>query len=291
MIGTPERLVASQNEVGETPMWVPEEGALYWIDSEGPRVYCLDAGGDTRSWDPGFPITALLRRAAGGWVAAAKDGLYTWDHGSGESRLVCNPMEGRPDLRFNDAIVDRQGRLLAGTMNQQDLEAPDGVLYRIDADGSCHELDTGLAVANGIGLSPDGETVYVTDMFHGRILAYDYDTKAGETSKRRVFAAVPEDQGLPDGLIVDADGFVWSAHWGGGRVTRYAPGGEVDRQVSLPVANVTCMAFGGVELNELFITTAWFMLSEEERTAQPMAGDLFRLRSDVKGLVEPGFAG
>ncbi len=288
---TPEQLVASQNEVGETPMWIPEEGALYWIDSEGPRVCRWDPSGETRSFDPGFPITALLRRASGGWVAAAKDGLYTWDHATGESRFLCNPMEGSPDLRFNDAIIDRQGRLLAGTMNQQNLEAPDGALYRIDPDGSSHELDKGLAVANGIGLSPDGATVYVTDMFHGRILAYDYDTNVGEAGNRRIFATVPGDQGLPDGLTVDAEGFVWSAHWAGWRVTRYTPGGEVDRQVPLPTANVTCMAFGGEDLKDLFVTTAWFMLSDEERNAQPMAGDLFRIRTDVKGLVEPGFAG
>jgi sugar lactone lactonase YvrE len=287
----PEQLVASQNEVGETPMWIPEEKALYWIDSEGPRVYRWDQSGERRTYDPGFPITALLRRAAGGWVAAAKDGLYTWNHDTGESRFLCNPMEGQPDLRFNDAIIDRQGRLLAGTMNQRDLEAPDGALYRIDPDGSSQELDTGLAVANGIGLSPDGETVYVTDMFHGRILAYDYDTKAGKVDNRRIFATVPGDQGLPDGLIVDAEGFVWSAHWAGWRVTRYTPGGEIERQISLPTANVTCMAFGGEDLNELFITTAWFMLSEEDRNAQPMAGDLFRIVTDVKGLVEPAFAG
>ncbi len=292
MAGTPEHLVASQDEVGETPMWIPEEQALYWIDSEAPMVYRWDASGEVQNYEPDFPITALIRRASGGWVAAAKDGLYTWDHRTGESRFLSNPMEGKADLRFNDGIVDRQGRLLVGSMNQQDLEAPDGALYRMDADGSVHELDTGLAVANGIGLSPDGETVYVTDMFKGRILAYDYDTTKGEVSNRRVFASVPGDQGLPDGLIVDAEGFVWSAHWGGGRVTRYTPDGEVERSaISLPTANVTCLAFGGEDLDELFITTAWFMMSDEDRKAQPMAGDLFRLKTDVKGLVEPAFAG
>jgi len=180
---------------------------------------------------------------------------------------------------------------LIGTINQQDFHAPDGCLYRLDPDLSIHKLDDGYAVANGIGFSPDGETVYVTDMFHGKLLAYDYDLATGTVSNRRTFAEVPSEAGLPDGLIVDAAGYVWSAHWAGSRVTRYAPDGSVDREIRLPVCNVTCIGFGGAKLNDLYVTTAWFMMSDEDRQGQPQAGDLFRIKTDAEGLVEPEFVG
>ena len=287
-----EHVAAVQDEVGETPIWVPEEHALYWIDVEGKRVHRLEpATGDQQVFSVDFPITALARRASGGWIAAAKTGLYFWDHRTRASTFIVNPVAANPDLRFNDGAVDRQGRFLIGTMNQKDLNAPDGSLYRLDADGSIHPLDTGLAVANGIGLSPDGATLYVTDMFHHQILAYDYDVVGGTVSRRRTFASVPPEAGLPDGLIVDAAGFVWSAHWAGWRITRYDPDGGIERQIRMFVQNPTCLAFGGEDLNELYVTTAWFMLGAEGRKAQPMAGDLFRIRTDVRGLVEPGFAG
>jgi len=287
-----EPFVATQDEVGETPLWIPEEQALYWIDVEGKRVHrAAGAARSVQTFALDFPITALARRASGGWIAAAKTGLYFWDHRTGRSEFIVNPVADRPDLRFNDGAVDREGRFLIGTMNQKDLAAPDGSLYRLDPDRSIHKLDTGLAVANGIGFSLSGETVYVTDMFHGCLLAYDYDTSAGTVSRRRTFAAVPPEAGVPDGLIVDSEGFIWSAHWGGWRITRYDPRGRIERTLKLPVANPTCMAFGGKEMDELYVTSAWFMLGEADRRAQPQAGDLFRIRTDVRGLAEPAFAG
>ena len=287
-----ERVAAVQDEVGETPIWIPEEQALYWIDVEGKRVHRLDpATRQVQTFAVDFPITALARRASGGWITAAKTGLYFWDHRTNRSQFIVDPEAANPDVRFNDGAIDRQGRFLIGTLNQKDLNAPDGSLYRLDPDGSIRKLDTGLAVANGIGLSPDGRTLYVTDMFHSRILAYDYDAGRGTVSRRRIFASVPADTGLPDGLIVDSAGFVWSAHWGGSRITRYDPDGKIERQVKMPVANPTCMALGGRNLDELYVTTAWFMLTGEERKAQPMAGDLFRIKTDVTGLAEPAFAG
>ncbi len=287
-----EHLVGVQDEVGETPIWIPDEQALYWIDLEGKRVRRYEpASGQTKDWTPDVPVTALARRAGGGWILAAKTGLAFWDHRTNASEFIADPTAENPAIRFNDSAVDRQGRLLIGTANVEQFDAPDGVLYRLDADRSIHKIDEGYAVANGIGFSPDGKTVYVTDMFHNRILAFDYDTEAGTVANRSTFVEVPADAGLPDGLIVDAAGYIWSAHWGGSRVTRYDPDGKIEREVRLPVTSVTCMGFGGSDLNELYITTAWFMLSDEDRKAQPQAGDLFRIKTDVQGLVEPEFAG
>ena len=287
-----EHVLAVQDEVGETPLWIPGEQALYWIDIEGTRVHRLDPGSGTHeTFDVDFPITALARRASGGWIAASKAGVFFWDHRTGESSFLVDPEADNPDVRFNDGAIDRQGRFLLGTLNQKDLAAPDGSLYRLDGDGSIHKLDTGLAVANGIALSPDGRTLYVTDMFHNRILAYDYEVEAGTVSGRRTFADVPAETGYPDGLIVDSEGFVWSAHWGGWRITRYDGDGAIERQIKTPVANPTCLAFGGAEMDELYVTSAWFLLEEADRQAQPTAGDLFRIKTDVTGLEEPAFAG
>ena len=192
---------------------------------------------------------------------------------------------------YNDAAVDRQGRLLVGTVNMQDPFTPDGSLYRLDPDGSLHKLDTGYATANGIGVSPDGRTVYVADQRHSQIIVLDYDTVNGTVSNHRLFACLPDGEGMPDGLIVDAEGFIWSGHWDGWRLTRYDPDGRIERQVRFPVQHVISFAFGGRDLDELFVTTSSWDFGDEEKKQQPWAGDLLRLRPGAKGLVEPAFAG
>jgi sugar lactone lactonase YvrE len=249
------------------------------------------ASGKHQSFAAELPVTAICRRARGGWIAATKKGLAFWDATSNRFEFVVDPEQGHADHRCNDAAVDRQGRLWVGTLNQRDLFAPTGSLWRLDPDLTLHKMDSGFAVPNGIAFSPDGRTMYVTDMFHGKIVAYDFDVVTGSIAARRDFAVVPQDAGLPDGLIVDAQGCLWSAHWGGWRVTRYTPDGRIDRELRLPVANVTCMAFGGSQLDQLYITTAWAFLSEEDRKQQPQAGDVFRATPGVSGLPEPPFAG
>mgnify|MGYP000347912759 CR=1 FL=1 len=297
------------NAAGESPMWVPEEGALYWVDCEGDQLFRLEAGTGKHQVIPAaLPVTAICRRAKGGWIAATRKGLAFWalERGhpgrpdgeagkmpalQGRFEFIVDPEEGHADHRCNDAAVDRQGRFWVGTMNQKDLNAPTGSLWRLDPDLKLHRIDTGFAVPNGIAFAPDDRTMYVTDMFHGRIVAYDFDPKSGTVSRRRDFAVLPKDAGLPDGLIVDAQGYVWSAHWGGWRVTRYAPDGRIDREIRLPVANITCMAFGGAQLDELYITTASAFLGDDDRRRQPQAGDLFSVKPGVRGLPEPRFAG
>ena len=287
-----EHLIGVQDEVGETPIWIPDEQAMYWIDLEGSTVHRYDpATCERKNWTLDAAVTALARRASGGWILATKTGLVFWDQQTNTTEFIVDPVADREALRFNDAAVDRQGRLVAGTANVQQFDAPDGVIYRLDADKSLHEIDDGYAVSNGLGFSPDGQCLYVTDMFHNRIIALDYDTESGTASNKRTFVEVPADTGLPDGLTVDADGFVWSAHWAGARVTRYDPDGRIERQIPVPVTNATCLGFGGADMNELYIATAWFFMSDEERQAQPRAGDMFRVKTDVTGLVEPEFAG
>lgn len=289
----PEHLVSSQNQLGETPIWAPEENALYWVDWGGGSTCRFEpATAKFTTFPVSVPVTALARRVSGRWIAIAQNGLYTWDPTTNETTLFVGPPEpDKPEMCYNDAAVDRQGRLLVGTVNMRDPFTPDGSLYRLDLDGSLHEIDTGYATANGIGVSPDGRTVYVADQRHRQIIVLDYDIVKGTTSNRRVFASVPDDEGMPDGLIVDAEDFVWSGHWAGWKLTRYDPAGKIERQIRFPVQHVISFAFGGKDLDELFVTTAWWGFSDEERKQQPWAGDLFRVNTGVKGLVEPAFAG
>ena len=289
----PKSVVPAQNRLGETPIWSPEEKALYWVDWGGrPTCRFEPATDQFKTFPVSLPVTALARRASGGWVAIAQNGLYGWDPQTNAYELIYGlPEPAKPEIGYNDAAVDRQGRLLVGTVNNQDPFLPDGSLYRLDPDHTLHLLDTGYATANGIGLSPDGRTVYVADQRHRQIIVLDYDPVAGATRNRRLFARVPDDEGMPDGLIVDAEGFVWNGHWDGWKLTRYDPEGKIERQIRFPVQHVISFAFGGQDLMELFVTTASWDFGDEERKQQPWAGDLFRLRPGMAGLVEPAFLG
>jgi sugar lactone lactonase YvrE len=288
-----EHVLGVQNELGECPIWNPKEQALYWVNIEGAiTAHRFDpVTGEHQVYEPDFPITAFGLRESGGWITAARNGLAVWNPHTQDYKFITDPEADTLDVRFNDGVVDHQGRFWAGTLNEANLNAPDGSLYRLDPDGSIHRLDTGFAVANGIGISPDSKTLYLVDMFHSRILAYDHDPATGTLENRRVFAAVPEEAGYPDGITIDSEGFVWNAHWGGWRVTRYDPAGKIEREIRLPVQNVTRCAFGGKQLDELYICTAWYALNEDEKKKQPFAGDLFRVKTEVKGLEEPSFTG
>jgi sugar lactone lactonase YvrE len=288
----PKHLLPVQNRLGETPIWEPDENVLYWVDWGGMPLHRYSPEGEkSASFPMDLPVTALARKGPGKLIAIAQQGIYEWDTVKNIMNLISGPPNPKkPDICFNDGAVDRQGRLLVGTVNMQDVFAPEGSLYRLDPEGSLHELDGGYATANGIGVSPDGKKVYVTDMRHHQIIHYDYDTQAGTVRNRRIFARVPEEEGMPDGLIVDAEGFVWSGHWAGWRLTRYDPDGKIERQIRFPVQHVISFAFGGKDLDVLYVTSAWWGMSEDERKAQPFAGDLFCLRPGVQGMVEPVFS-
>jgi sugar lactone lactonase YvrE len=162
-------------------------------------------------------------------------------------------------------------------------------LFRFDADGSVHTMDSGFTVSNGLGWSPDQRTFYFIDTFRRAILAYDYSATAGTISNRRVFARTGESDGYPDGMAVDAEGHVLVAFWGGWKIIRYDPDGKAEREIRFPVANPTACAFGGKDLNELYVTTARLGLTPEQLGEQPLAGDLFRVRLEFQGQQEPPF--
>jgi sugar lactone lactonase YvrE len=286
-----ERVQTVINQLGEGPLWVPEEGALYWVDIDQRQILRFYPATDTlETFDQETRVTALAMRASGGFVTATDKGLAFWDTQTRQLSFLTDPEADKPSTRLNDGAVDRQGRFWAGSMNEVDF-TPDGALYRLDPDGSLRTMEVGITVSNGIGWSPDNRTMYFTDSMRQVILAYDFDPATGQISNRRPFVQVTEEGVVPDGLTVDSEGFVWSAQWGGWNVVRYDPDGRIDCVIEVPAQQASCPAFGGENLDELYITSAWSGLSEAERKKQPLAGALFRVKVGVKGIPEPKFAG
>jgi sugar lactone lactonase YvrE len=283
-----ERAFAAGDALGEGPLWVPGEAALYWVDITGERFHRWEPRTGAHAVYPvGTALGVLRIRRSGGLLLGTGRGLAVWDGPKAELRVVADPEGGAPGMRFNDGAVDRRGRFWAGTMGR----GPVGHLYRLDADGSLQEMVAGLSTSNGIGWSPDNRTMYLTDSPLQVIWAYDFDLETGRIANRRPFVETPNEDGVPDGLTVDAEGCVWSARWSGWRVTRYDPTGRDILTLRLPVSHPTACAFGGPGLDELFITSASLTLDEAGRRAQPHAGDLFRCRPGVRGLPEPSYAG
>jgi len=166
-----------------------------------------------------------------------------------------------------------------------------GSLYRLDTDGTVRRVLTGVSIANGLDWSPDGRTFYFTDLALSRIDQFDFEPDTGTVSNRRPFVEIPLDVGYPDGLIVDAEGFVWVGLWEGGSLHRYAPDGRLDRIIAVPASQTTKCAFGGPDLTDLYITTARIGLDKAAREAQPLAGALFRVRPGVRGRKPNRYGG
>lgn len=281
-----EHLLPTRNELGEGPLWSPEEKRLYWVDILAGNIHRVTPGSsDIETFAIGQPVGSMGFRATGGFVLALKHGFHFWHPPTGQLDFIIDPEAHKPHTRFNDGKVDRRGRFWAGTMDDNG----NSVLYRLDPDCSLHHMQTGVTCSNGIGWSPDDQTMYYTDSQVRTIFAYDYDLEMGAISNRRVF--LRHEHGEPDGLTIDSEGCVWTAIWNGWTVERYDPDGRLMARIDMPVQSPTCPTFGGEGLNELYVTSAWYPVGAADRQSQPLAGDLFRIHTDVTGMPEPKFAG
>jgi sugar lactone lactonase YvrE len=279
--------------VGESPVWCPQEQVLYWVDITGQKIHRFHpATAVNETFQLPEPVTALALRAKGGLVLSLKKDFARFDLATQALTYLGNPEPDKPDNRFNDAKCDPQGRFWAGTMGNVHWDAPTGALYRLDPDGtiSCHQTE--VICANGMGWSPDHRVMYFTESFRYAIYAYDFDAAAGTLANRRVFASLDRASGgFPDGLTVDAEGCVWSVHNAIGKVVRYTPAGQVEREIVLPVPRPCGCIFGGEKLDVLYITTARETLAPEQIARYPLSGSLFAAEPGVQGLPEPYFAG
>lgn len=265
-------------------MWDARERVLWWVDIPKHELHRFDpATGAARAIAFDVPVTAVAPRRAGGLVAAVRDGFAIIEGGA--LRTVAEVVAGPPS-RMNDGRVDPEGRFWAGT-TESSPHARDGTLYRLDPDGSVHAVLTGVALSNGVDWSPDGTTMYHVDSLAFRVDAYRFD--AGVPVDRRALVAFPRSTDplvAPDGMCVDAEGYLWVAVWGGSAVRRFSPDGEQVGEIRLPVSLVTSCAFGGEDLGDLYVTTA-----SEERSDEPHAGGLFRCRPGVRGQAPHAFTG
>jgi sugar lactone lactonase YvrE len=276
-------VVDCANELGEGALWCPLEDRLWWIDIQKPTLYSWQPGGAAQHWPLAKPPGSFALRKSGGFLFAFRNGLATMEKPG--AKVAWLPGLELGEERFNDGKVDRAGRFWAGTLDRK-LGAAIGKLYRVAPDFQVATMDRGFTISNGIGWSPDDRTLYFTDTPSRRIYRYDFDLATGQISNRRVFVEVDPGPGGPDGMTVDAEGFVWSAQFDRWCVNRYAPDGTLDRSIGLPVQRPTSCTFGGAELGTLYVTSASMGLAP-----QPHAGGLFALEPGVRGLPEPRFAG
>jgi len=275
-------------KLGEGALWSARERAVWFVDIKGRQIHRYDETTRTRrSWPAPEDVGFIVAARGGRFICGLKSGLYEFDPADGKFQLLTLVDSHRPRNRLNDAHVDAAGRLWFGTMDDDEAK-PNGALYRFDATG-LHRCDDDYVITNGPATSPDGRTLYHIDTLKREIYAFDLAAD-GSLSKRRVFARVAETDGHPDGPVVDATGCVWVGLFGGWGVNRYSPSGELQGKPSLPVANCTKAAFGGADLQTLYVTTAWKELSADQRTQQPLAGGLFAVRVDTPGLPTNEFA-
>jgi len=286
-----EVVLDARAELGEGPRWDPGEQRLLWVDIMAGRVHAFRPDkGACRNVGVGKPVGALAGARDGSLVLAVADGFARLDFKSGATTMLAAVEADRPQNRMNDGACDPAGRFWAGTM-ALDESPGQGALYRLDPDLTVHTMVTSVTISNGIDWSLDGRRMYYVDSPTRRIDVFDLDGQSGGITNRRPFATIPAEAGIPDGLTVDADGFVWLALWGGAALRRYAPDGTLERTVPLPVSHPTSCAFGGAALDELYVTSARRPLSVEERKREPEAGSLLRLRPGVKGRPANLFGG
>lgn len=284
------RCVANVKAVlGEGPVWVEAEQALYWVDIKGSKIFRLDSSDRRTQWDTPMRIGSIAPRAAGGFIAGTEHGFAEIDLDAGRFDVFHNPEQDWPDNRFNDGKVDSRGRFWAGTMDDNQKQAA-GTLYRLDPDRSCRAIDHGYKITNGPAFSPDGRTLYHTDTARQLIYAFPLGDD-GSVGERRELVRFGTSHGYPDGMTVDSQGCLWVALWDGWCVRRLSPEGECLQKIDLPVQQPTSCAFGGPDLDQLYVTSASVGLDQAALELQPCAGGLLLLEPGVTGIATVPFAG
>jgi sugar lactone lactonase YvrE len=279
----PELVAPLSLAVGENPLWHPEAATLYFIDIFGGTVHAYIPATDSYQLVCKTHVTGGFTIQEDGSLLLFQDGRLSLMSLNGSLREVASGL--LPDnKRFNDVIADPEGRVYAGAM-----EGGSGRLYRFDTDGTVTELFDGFGIPNGMGFTPDLTGMYFTDSVPHKIYYFDYDRKTGGLTNRRVFAEIPADQGVPDGMSIDAEGYIWTALWHGSRVKRFAPDGSLDQEVFLPAVQTASVTFGGPDFTDMYVSTSASTAADSLRPPglDPnlfRGGGLYRVRMEgIKG--------
>lgn len=277
----PELIADYHCECGEGPLWHPLQKRLYWLDIVNPRMFWYDpATGHHEQFNVGRTVGGFTFQADGSLLLFMDRGsVGVWRNG--KLKLIVNEIPDEVTTRFNDVHTDTMGRVFCGTMPTKDRP---GRLYRLDRDGSIHKVLDGIGCSNGMGFTLDRKQLYYTDSEAYTIYLFDYDEASGDLSNQRIFVQHDASLGLPDGMTVDAQGFVWSAHWDGNALMRYNPQGEEVMRIPFPAKKVSSITFGGDDYSDMYVTTAGGDNKADEGEG---AGALFHLRvPGVRGLPE-----
>ncbi len=266
--------------LGEGPIWDFETKTICWVDilAGSIHVFCT-----TEKIHRMIPVKEMVGAVAlctnGDFLAALKSGLAFVDRTSGEIKLLFHPEIHLPHNRFNDGKCDPAGRFWVGTMALTESKGS-GSLYMIEGDLLHSVKIAGVTISNGMAWSRDNKTFYYIDTPTFEVVAYDYDIETGHIANRKVVISIPEKEGYPDGMTIDNEGMLWIAHWDGWQVARWDPvTGAKLLSIPLPAARITSCAFGGDDLQDLYITSARTGLTEKQQEEQPLAGSLFVIRN------------
>lgn len=274
---------------GEGPVWDSRTAQLYWTDSLGQEIYCLSPEA------PGYALYNKGRHAAsltmhhdGGLMCCGSDGFFHIST-NGVIREFNRDVGQVAVDHLNDIIADPAGRVFSGqeTYKEQEEYEP-GYLFRLDPGGEISIVDEGLHLANGMGFSPQADRFYLADTVQRCIYSYDYSVQSGAISNKKIFVRIPKEEGLPDGLAVDAEGFIWVARWFGNGLSRYDPDGVLERKVYVPAAQTSSLTFGGEAMDQIFITSAavnWtsVLAPHQHNYSSHRGGELYRLLHDIQG--------
>ena len=270
--------------LGEGAIWNHQTNTFWWVDIEGRKLNIYDPETKSnREIDVKERIGTVVPSKNGGAIIALENGIFHLDLETEKMNLICNPLEELDTIRFNDGKCDPAGRLWVGSMS---LKFKKGIasLYSVETDGSFREVFGGVTVSNGVIWSNDHKTLYYIDTPLGNVRAWDYDIETGTISNERIVVSIPDGMGGPDGMTIDEEGKLWVAQWGGNMVGRWDPEtGELIGKVEVPSPNVTSCAFGGPDLDVLYITTAGGD-NQKMREEYPLAGSVFKVSPGVKGV-------
>ncbi len=273
-------------ELGEGAIWNQRENRLWWVDIEQGILHIFNPDdGTDKEYSLGRRIGTVVPTESGIALVALEDGLNFFDPETGELTFIADPEADLPAMRYNDGKCDPAGRLWVGSMGMEFPNRFKASLYRLDNDLTVNKMLDSITVSNGICWSRDKTKMYYIDTPTMKVRVFDYDDRTGDISNGCTAVEIPEGMGGPDGMTIDSEGDLWVCLWGGACVGCFDPEtGELLHKINVPAKNVTSCAFGGKDLGTLYITSASISMSPEDSVKYPLAGRLFAVKPDVKGV-------